>query len=119
MLKASSMAPVIGLLALIALPAATAQPAPLKARVIASVDAQASDLTDLSDEIWRHAEIAFKETKSADALVRHAEAHGFRVRRGTGDIPTAFIAEYGSGAPVIGIMGEFDALPGLSQAATA
>ena len=88
-----------------------------KDRVIASVDTQATDLAALSDEIWRHAEIAFRESKSSDALVRHAQAHGFRVTRGTGDIPTAFVAEYGSGRPVIGIMGEFDALPGLSQAA--
>ncbi len=90
---------------------------PLKAEIIASVDAQAEALANLSDEIWRAAEIAFKETKSSDALVRHAEAHGFRVTRGTGEIPTAFVAEYGSGRPIIGIMGEFDALPGLSQAA--
>ena len=90
---------------------------PRKAKVIASVDAQADGLADLSDEIWRYAEIAFRESRSSDALVRHAEAHGFRVMRGTGDIPTAFVAEYGSGKPVIGIMGEFDALPGLSQAA--
>ncbi len=88
-----------------------------KVKVIRSVDAQATDLADLSDEIWRHAEIAFKESKSSDALVSHAKAHGFRVTRGTGGIPTAFVAEYGSGSPVIGIMGEFDALPGLSQAA--
>lgn len=90
---------------------------PLKAEVIASVDAQAEALANLSDEIWGYAEIAFRESQSADALVRHAEAHGFSVARGTGGIPTAFVAEYGSGKPVIGIMGEFDALPGLSQAA--
>jgi aminobenzoyl-glutamate utilization protein B len=86
-----------------------------KAQVIASIDAQASALTALSDEIWRNAEIAFRETRSSEALIRHAEEHGFTVTRGSGDIPTAFIAEYGSGSPVIGIMGEFDALPGLSQ----
>ena len=90
---------------------------PLKAEVIASVDAQAEALANLSDAIWGYAEIAFRESQSADALVRHAEAHGFSVTRGTGGIPTAFVAEYGSGKPVIGIMGEFDALPGLSQAA--
>jgi aminobenzoyl-glutamate utilization protein B len=94
---------------------ATAAEESLKDEVIASVDAQAEALTSLSDEIWRNAEIAFLETKSSDALVRHAQAHGFRVSRGTGEIPTAFVAEYGSGEPIIGIMGEFDALPGLSQ----
>jgi aminobenzoyl-glutamate utilization protein B len=83
--------------------------------VIASVDSQAGELVALSDAIWGYAEIAFRETRSADDLVAHAEAHGFEVSRGTGGIPTAFVAEYGSGSPVIGIMGEFDALPGLSQ----
>jgi len=105
-------------IALVAPGLATAQSTiddPLKEQIVASVDAQAGSLTTLSDAIWRYAEIAFKETQSADALVKHAEENGFRVTRGTGDIPTAFVAEYGSGEPVIGIMGEFDALPGLSQ----
>lgn len=88
---------------------------PHKAAVIASVNAQREALVTLSDEIWRHAEIAFRETQSAAALVEHAAAHGFTVTTGLGGIPTAFVAEYGSGAPVIAIMGEFDALPGLSQ----
>ncbi|WP_439106840.1 amidohydrolase [Congregibacter sp.] len=88
----------------------------LKAQIISSVDRQAGSLTALSDEIWGHAEIAFKETQSAAALIKHAEEHGFRVETGIGEIPTAFVAEFGSGKPVIGIMGEFDALPGLSQA---
>lgn len=90
---------------------------PEKAGVITSVDQQASALADLSDEIWGYAEIAFKESQSAAALIDHAQAHGFRISSGIGEIPTAFMAEYGSGSPVIGIMGEFDALPGLSQAA--
>ena len=88
----------------------------LKQDVISSVDAQADALIDLSDRIWRYAEIAFRESESAQALIEHATAHGFEITRNVGGIPTAFIAEYGSGQPVIGIMGEFDALPGLSQA---
>jgi len=90
---------------------------PNKVQAAASVDAQAGALTELSDEIWGYAEIAFRESRSAEALASHAEAHGFEVTRGVAGIPTAFVAEYGSGTPVIGIMGEFDALPGLSQAA--
>jgi len=89
----------------------------LKQDVIESVDAQAEALTDLSDRIWRFAEIAFRETQSAEALIEHAAAHGFEITRNVGGIPTAFIAEYGSGEPVIGILGEFDALPGILQAA--
>ncbi|MDZ7716544.1 MAG: amidohydrolase [Balneolaceae bacterium] len=86
-----------------------------KKKVVESIENHAPDLTNLSDAIWEHAEIAFKETKSADALVSFAKENGFTVKRGIGEIPTAFVAEYGSGKPIIGIMGEFDALPGLSQ----
>ncbi|UZR99885.1 amidohydrolase [Chondrinema litorale] len=86
-----------------------------KKAVIASLDGKFDELTELSDKIWSYEEIAFQETKSAEALVAYAKAQGFAVKTGVADIPTAFIAEYGSGEPIIGIMGEFDALPGLSQ----
>lgn len=88
---------------------------PLKEEVKASVDQRFDALTDLSDRIWSFEEIAFRETQSAKALADYAEELGFRVTRGVAEIPTAFVAEYGSGSPVIGILGEFDALPGLSQ----
>lgn len=87
----------------------------LKAEIIASVDQRFDALTDLSDKIWSFEEIAFQETKSAAALSDYAESLGFKVTRGVAGIPTAFVAEYGSGSPIIGILGEFDALPGLSQ----
>lgn len=86
-----------------------------KAAVISSVEAQNSNLITLSDAIWGFEEIAFKEIQSATALADYAESQGFKVTRGVAEIPTAFVAEYGSGSPVIGILGEFDALPGLSQ----
>ena len=86
-----------------------------KQAVINSVNAQFEDLRDLSDRIWSYEEIAFEETRSAADLVSYAEANGFRVTTGIGEMPTAFVAEYGSGEPIIGILGEFDALPGLSQ----
>jgi aminobenzoyl-glutamate utilization protein B len=88
---------------------------PNKQNVIEYVDNNYEDLTALSDKIWSFEEIAFQETKSAAALMDHAKKVGFQVKSGIGDMPTAFIAEYGSGQPVIGILGEFDALPGLSQ----
>jgi len=88
----------------------------LKNQVIESVENHSDDLTNLSDAIWGFAEIAFTENQSATALADFAELHGFTVTRGVGEIPTAFTAEYSSGdGPIIGIMGEFDALPGLSQ----
>jgi len=86
-----------------------------KAAVIESVEKQFKDLRDLSDRIWSYEEIAFQETKSARDLAEYAENQGFKVTQNIGEIPTAFTAEYGSGSPVIGILGEFDALPGLSQ----
>lgn len=86
-----------------------------KQAVIKSVEKHFNDLTDLSDRIWSYEEIAFQETKSANDLANFAEANGFKVKRGVAEIPTAFVAEYGSGQPIIGILGEFDALPGLSQ----
>ncbi len=86
-----------------------------KQAVISNLDNRYSELTELSDKIWSFEETAFQETKSAKALADYAESQGFKVTRGVAEIPTAFVAEYGSGAPIIGIMGEFDALPGLSQ----
>jgi aminobenzoyl-glutamate utilization protein B len=88
-----------------------------KDAVIKSVDAHKQDLTKLSDEIWAYAETALKEHKSAKALADYAELQGFKVTRNVSQMPTAFIAEYGSGKPVIGILGEYDALPGISQKA--
>ena len=88
-----------------------------KRAVIAGIDEKSKQLTDLSDRIWSFEETAFQETQSSKALAEFAEANGFRVERGVADIPTALVAEYGAGEPVIGILGEFDALPGLSQKA--
>jgi aminobenzoyl-glutamate utilization protein B len=88
-----------------------------KQTAAATIDAQATQLTALSDEVWRYAETALQETKSSKALADFAEKQGFKVTRGVAGMPTAFVAEFGSGRPVIGIMGEYDALPGLSQKA--
>lgn len=88
-----------------------------KKQVLSSIEKHASKLIETSDNIWAHAEIAFQETASYQELANLAEANGFKVERGVAEIPTAFVATYGSGSPVIGILGEFDALPGLSQKA--
>jgi aminobenzoyl-glutamate utilization protein B len=90
---------------------------PNKAAIIESVDKHQQELISVSDKIWAYAETALKEYKSAKELADYAEAQGFRVNRGVAGMPTAFTAEFGSGKPVIGIMGEFDALPGISQKA--
>jgi aminobenzoyl-glutamate utilization protein B len=88
-----------------------------KTSIIESVDKHQKELIDLSDKIWAYAETALKEHKSAKLLADYAEAQGFTVKRGVAGMPTAFTAEFGSGKPVIGIMGEYDALPGISQKA--
>jgi aminobenzoyl-glutamate utilization protein B len=88
-----------------------------KQSVIQSVAKHENELISLSDQVWSHAEIAMKEHQSAKVLSDYAEKQGFKVTKNIAGIPTAFIAEYGSGKPIIGILGEFDALPGLSQKA--
>lgn len=88
-----------------------------KKAIIASVEKHKSKLIEISDEIWAQAETAFNEDKSAELLADYAEQQGFAVERGVAGMPTAFVATYGSGKPVISVLGEFDALPGLSQEA--
>lgn len=108
-------------LALCATPlvAVAASPSANKRAAVASIDAHAADLTELSDKIWAYAETALREHKSSKLLADYAEAKGFKVTRTVSGMPTAFIATYGSGRPIIGIMGEYDALPGISQKAIA
>ncbi|HTF16440.1 MAG TPA: amidohydrolase [Chryseolinea sp.] len=88
---------------------------PVKTALIQSVANHAAELIAISDKIWAAEETAFHESESAKLLADYAEANGFKVERGVAEMPTAFVATYGSGSPVIGILGEYDALPGLSQ----
>ena len=87
----------------------------LKSAVIQDIEDQKENLIDISDKIWEAAEVAFRETISSETLIEYAKENGFSVQQGVADTPTAFVATYGSGSPVIGILGEFDALPGISQ----
>ena len=97
---------------------ATAQNAKiLKKEIIKSIESQEEQLIAVSNTIWEAAETAFQETVSAQTLIAYAKANGFTVEEGVAETPTAFVATYGSGSPVIGILGEFDALPGISQQA--
>ncbi|MDP4606973.1 MAG: amidohydrolase [Flavobacteriaceae bacterium] len=91
---------------------------PLKKAVIQSVEQHKESLIKLSDSVWALAETAFEEQGSAKILADYAEAQGMNVTRGVAGIPTAFTATYGSGQPVISILGEYDALPGISQKAS-
>ncbi|MEE8354246.1 MAG: amidohydrolase, partial [Candidatus Bathyarchaeia archaeon] len=74
-------------------------------------------LIEISDMIWGYAELGLVEERSAKLLADELESHGFKVERGVGGMPSAFYGVWGSGEPVIGIMGEYDALPGLSNKA--
>ena len=85
--------------------------------VLKNIERRSSQLIELSDLIWDLAEVGYQETRSSEALKGALSAEGFMVESGVADIPTAFVASYGSGKPVIAVMGEFDALPGISQAA--
>ncbi len=71
----------------------------------------------LSDQIWELAEPSFGEYESSELQASFLEDKGFDVKRGIAEIPTAFVASYGKGKPIIAILGEYDALPGLSQKA--
>ncbi len=71
----------------------------------------------ISDAIWNYAELGMQEFKSSAILIKTLEEEGFNVEKGVAGMPTCFVATYGSGKPVIGILGEFDALPTLSQEA--
>lgn len=88
-----------------------------KKALLASVEKHKKELIKISDEIWNAAETAFEETKSSEILANYAEQQGFTIERGVAQMPTAFVATYGSGSPVISVLGEFDALPGISQKA--
>lgn len=92
--------------------------ATLKSTARASIEEQRASLVTMSDAVWEFAETALHETKSSALLADYAEQQGFQVERGVAGMPTAFIASYGEGRPVIGVLGEYDALPRLSQTAT-
>ena len=88
-----------------------------KAALNDSVERRGDETWQMARQIWQLAEPGYQETQSAKLLADRLEQAGFVVKRGVADIPTAFTATFGEGKPVIGIMGEYDALPGLSQQA--
>lgn len=85
--------------------------------IVERVDRFADLGWEVAMKLWEWAEPGYMEYRSAELLAHTLETRGFRVRRAVAEIPTAFLAEYGQGKPVIGLLGEYDALPGLSQQA--
>ena len=111
-----SRTPLAALLLLSAPSSSPAQITPkVQDQVLAGLEAHRAQYTDVAHRIWGFAEVGYQETKSSALLQEQLKAAGFTIEAGVAEIPTAFVASYGSGKPVIAIVGEFDALPGLSQ----
>lgn len=87
------------------------------ADVLKILDSQKDNYAAIARQIWSNPELGYLEKNSSALLQQTLKAAGFKVQAGVADIPTAFVAEYGSGAPVVAILAEFDALPGVSQKA--
>ena len=83
-----------------------------------SINKHQKTFEDAAMQIWDWAEVGYKEYKSAELLKTQLRDNGFTISSGVADIPTAFIAEFSNGGPVVGILGEYDALPGLMQTAS-
>ena len=89
----------------------------MKQDLFDTIEAKANLLTGLSDRIWSYAELSMEEHRSAQDYIEILKQEGFQVEEKLCGMPTAFLGRYGTGKPVIGILGEFDALSGLSQKA--
>jgi aminobenzoyl-glutamate utilization protein B len=89
----------------------------MKAIIDRYIDAHGPRFCELADDIWGFAELKFAEHQSCETHALALEQEGFRVQRELAGMPTALLGEYGSGEPVIALLGEYDALPGLSQTA--
>lgn len=83
--------------------------------VLARIDRDQAPYTAIMNKIWDYAEVGFKETRSSALLQERLRADGLKVDAGVAGMPTAFVASFGSGKPVVGILAEYDALPGISQ----
>src|SRR5690606_32421646 len=89
----------------------------LKSKAQQQIEQSIEGYGEMALQIWNYAEVGYQEYKSSELLQNKLKAAGFSVEAGVAGIPTAFVATYGSGKPVLGLLAEFDALPGLSQQA--
>ena len=88
---------------------------PVKQTALEEVDALEGEIRRMSAELWNYSEIALEEERSAKLLADILDDAGFAVRRGVAGMPTAFVAEWGSGRPIIGVLAEYDALPEIGN----
>jgi len=86
-------------------------------RILNSIDENKNNYSEIAQQIWSYAEMGYQEAESSALLQKTLKDEGFKIEKGVAEIPTAFVATFGSSGPVIAILGEFDALPGLSQKA--
>ena len=103
------------LVALITVSSTTLEAQDPRTSVLASIDARRDHYAGVARQIWDFAEVGFQETRSSALLQEELRAAGFQVEAGVAGMPTAFMASHGSGRPVIGVLAEFDALPGITQ----
>ena len=87
-------------------------------KTLNTLDSKSDFYANIAHTIWDLAEMGYQEYESSALLIKTLEDAGFKITKEVAGIPTAFVAEYGTEGPVIGILGEYDALPGLSQKAT-
>ncbi|MFS0824046.1 amidohydrolase [Bacillus sp. 1P02SD] len=87
-----------------------------KQKIVQSIRNDQSEFTEMAKKIWENPQVAYEESYACNLQVSKLKEEGFRIQASIGGISTAFVAEYGLGKPIIGILGEYDALPGLSQA---
>jgi aminobenzoyl-glutamate utilization protein B len=107
----------VALAAQLAAPLAAQDLSGEKRAALAAVDALSSEIDHMARQLWDYSETALRESKSAEFLAGILEREGFAVERGVAGMPTAFVASWGSGQPIIGILAEYDALPGVGNAA--
>ena len=115
MISSFKKSTVLYILSILIPTAITAQKKP--DHVLKELDNKSESYGEIAQAIWDWAEMGYLEEKSSALLQKTLSDNGFAIKKGVAGIPTAFIAEYGNGSPIIGIMGEYDALPGLSQQA--
>ena len=103
---------------MMALSGAMAQDTNKQETVLSDIDGRYNTVASIAKSLWEFAEVGYQETKSSALLQAHLKEEGFKVKAGVAGIPTAFEATFGNGGPVIAILAEFDALPGINQGAT-
>jgi aminobenzoyl-glutamate utilization protein B len=106
---------ILAVLAVAPAAAAESELSPLQRDLVQYLDTLQPELVKVNQDIWTFAELGLEEHRSAARLIGLLKKAGFKVKEGVSDMPTAFVAEYGSGRPIIGILAEYDALPELSQ----